>query len=101
MYVWKSCQGYFHISSWCVEEQPAASQKPQEQDRESSPYFHSVLQGRIFESTPISGYVFQLKGKIGLISYYVLLIILASWHSWLLRKTKHYIIDNLVNPGAV
>ena len=32
------------IDSWCGQEQPAASQKPQEQDRESSPYFHSVLQ---------------------------------------------------------
>ena len=31
------------IDSWCGQEQPAASQKPQEQDRESSPYFHSAL----------------------------------------------------------
>ena len=63
------CQGYFHRSSWCGQEQPAASQKPQEQDRESSPYFHSVqqrtlLQLPFFESKPISGYVFQLKFKI-------------------------------------
>ena len=43
------CQGYFHRSSWCGEEQPAASQKPQEQDRESSPYFHSVLQGTLLQ----------------------------------------------------
>ena len=56
IFKWKSCnarhllcQGYFHRSSWCGEEQPAASQKPQEQDRESSPYFHSVLQGTLLQ----------------------------------------------------
>ena len=37
------------IDSWCGQEQPAASQKPQEQDRESSPYFHSVLQGTLLQ----------------------------------------------------
>ena len=79
-------QGYFHRSSWCGEEQPAASPKPQEQDRESSPYFvpqcaarnPAAIASRIFETKPISDYVFHFKVKIGQFPHSVLLMILVS-----------------------